>query len=72
MYIPKEDAASPMAHLESVMLTALIDAEEGQDVAIADIPNTFVQMQLEDDNDKVIMHLCRPLATLLCELAPEV
>ena len=28
-YIPKEDATSPMAHLESVMLTAMIDAEEG-------------------------------------------
>ena len=29
MYIPKEDAMSPMAHLESVMLSAMIDAKEG-------------------------------------------
>ena len=28
-YIPKEDATSPTAHLESVMLTAMIDAKEG-------------------------------------------
>ena len=69
---PKKDATSPMTHLESVMLTAMIDTKEGQDIAIADVPNTFVQTQLKDDNDKVIMCLCGPLATLLCELAPEV
>ena len=28
-YIPKEDATSPMAHLESVMLTAMINTKEG-------------------------------------------
>ena len=42
-YIPKEDAASPIAHLKSVMLTTMINAQEGQDVTIADIPNAFVQ-----------------------------
>ena len=42
-YTPKEDAASPMAYLESVMLTAMINAKEGQDVAIANVPNAFVQ-----------------------------
>ena len=29
MYIPKEDATSPMAHLESVILTTMIDTQEG-------------------------------------------
>ena len=28
-YIPKEDATSPTAHLESVMLTTVINAQEG-------------------------------------------
>ena len=34
--------------------------------------NAFVQMKLQDDDDKVVMHLHGPLATLLCELSPEV
>ena len=41
-YIPKEEAASPMASLELVLLTAVIDAHESQDVAIANVPNAFV------------------------------
>ena len=48
--INKEDAASPTAALESILLTATIDAKEGRDVAIIDIPNAFVQTRIEDDN----------------------
>jgi hypothetical protein len=40
--IDKQDASSPTATLESVLLTAVIDAEEGRDVAVIDIPNAFV------------------------------
>ena len=42
-YIPKEEATSPTASLESVLLTAVIDAKEGQDIAICDVPNAFIQ-----------------------------
>ena len=54
------------------MLSAVIDAEEGREVAIADVPNAFVQTKLQDEDDKVVMRLQGPLAHLLCELAPEV
>ena len=47
--INKEDAASPTAALESILLTATIDAKEGLDVAIIDIPNAFVQTRIDDD-----------------------
>ena len=43
----KGDAASPTVSLESVLLTALIDAYENRDVATVDIPNAFVQTDME-------------------------
>ena len=42
-FIDAEDAASPTAALESVLLTAIIDAKEKRGVSVLDIPNTFVQ-----------------------------
>jgi hypothetical protein len=41
-YISKEDSSSPTVAIESVLLTCIIDAEEGRDVAVIDIPNAFV------------------------------
>ena len=41
-HIDKTDATLPTAYLESVLLTATIDAKEGRDVAIVDIPNALV------------------------------
>jgi len=34
---------SPTAALESIMLTAVIDAKEGHDVMCMDVPNAFIQ-----------------------------
>ena len=70
--INKEDAASPTAALESILLTATIDAKEGRDVAIIDIPNAFVQTRIEYDNDIVIMRLRGELAKLMADTAPEI
>jgi hypothetical protein len=42
-WLSREDAASPTTSLESIMLTAIIDAKEGRDVMTADVPNAFVQ-----------------------------
>ena len=47
-WLTREDSASPRAALESIMLTAVIDAHEGQDVMCADIPNTFIQAVMPD------------------------
>jgi hypothetical protein len=41
-WLSREDAAS-QPPLESIMLTAIIDAKEGRDVMTADVPNAFVQ-----------------------------
>ena len=66
--INKEDAASPTTALESILLTATIDAKEGRDVAIIDIPNAFVQTRIENDNDIAIMRLRGKLAKLPLQL----
>ena len=42
-YINKYDVGSPTCTTESIMLTAVIDAQEHRDVAIVDIPNAFIQ-----------------------------
>jgi hypothetical protein len=43
-YISKEDASSPTIATEAVLLSCIIDAEEGRDVTVIDIPNAFIQM----------------------------
>jgi hypothetical protein len=39
--IEKLITSSPTAALESVLLTAIIDAREGRDITVIDIPNAF-------------------------------
>ncbi len=41
-YITKEDVSSPTVSAEAVMLTCVIYAVEGRDVAVIDVPNAFV------------------------------
>ena len=56
-HIDKTDATSPTAALESVLLTSNIDAKEGRDVDIIDIPNAFVTIRIENKKDIVIVRL---------------
>ena len=44
-WLSKEESASPAASLESIFLTAVIDAKENCDVMMADIPNAFIQVK---------------------------
>ena len=59
-----------MVLLESVMITSVIDAKEGREVAVVDIPNAFVQTEME--GERVVMKMRGKLAELLLEVAPEV
>jgi len=42
-WLSREDAASPTVALESIMLTAIVDAKEGCDVMTADVPKLRCQ-----------------------------
>ena len=73
-HITKEEASSPTASTDAILLTSVIDALERRDVATVDIPNAFVQTVVADtDKDyRVIVRLRGRIVDILCEIAPEV
>ncbi len=46
-----EESATPMATTKSTFLTGVVEAKEGRQVITLDVPNTFIQMYLEDENE---------------------
>ena len=54
-WLSREDAASPTASLESIMLTTIIDAKEERDVITSVVPNAFIQTTIpitEENQEK--------------------
>jgi hypothetical protein len=43
-YMQREEVSRPTVSTESTMLTAVIEAKEGRDVATCAIPNAFIQI----------------------------
>ena len=72
-WLTKQDSASPTVSLESLMLTAVIDAHEGRDIMTADVPNAFIQTPLviEDGEDRVIMKITGALVNILIKINPD-
>ena len=73
-WLTREDSASPTAALESILLTAVIDAHEGRDVMTCDIPNAFVQTVMPEKKageERVIMKITGVLVDMLVQLDPE-
>ena len=71
----KRRLSKPMAALESIMLTAMIDAHEGWDVMCTDIPNAFIQAEMPDISDgkeRVTMKITGVLVDMLVQLSPEI
>ncbi len=68
----KEDSSSLTVATKSVLLTLIVDADEKQDVAIVDISNAFIQMQVEDMKDRVIIQIRGVVVDWLTKIAPEV
>jgi hypothetical protein len=52
----------------------VIEAQEGRDVAVVDIPNAFVQTVVSDEDKEhcVIVRIRGPLVDILVSIAPEV
>jgi hypothetical protein len=56
---------------ESVLLTTVIDAKEGRNVATCDITNAFIQTGLQTvdcDRNRTIMKIRVSLVGILCEM----
>ena len=64
-YIDRDETASLTALTESHLITAVIDAKQRRDIITADIPNAFVQIDIEKKNngEKTFMKICRQLVT---------
>ena len=74
-WLNREDSASPTAALESIFLTAIIDAKEKRDVMTTDIPNAFIQTEMpsiEQGNERVMMKIAGVLVDMLVQQNPEV
>jgi hypothetical protein len=53
------------------LLSCIIDAEEHRDVAVVDIPNSFVQTLVENEKDMALIKIRGILVDILVEIAPE-
>ena len=67
-YISNEEAASPKTPLESLLITLLIDAWEGRDVATADVVGAYLNAYMEDF---VIVKLVGDEVDIIGKLNPE-
>ena len=70
-YIDRDEAASPTASTDSILLTSVIDAKQGRDVMTADVPNAFVQCRVTEINgERIVMKIRGDLVDILLELDP--
>jgi hypothetical protein len=73
-WLSREDSVSPTAALESIMLTAVIDAHEERGVMTCDIPNAFIQAlmpEVKEGDERVMKDITGVLVGMLVELNPE-
>ena len=66
--IKPKDATSPTVSTEAVMLTATINALEGRDVAVVDIPGAYLSADMDDE---VHVVLRGTLAEMMVMADPE-
>ncbi len=71
-FISKEEASSPTVTTEAVLLTCIIDADKGRDVAVIDIPNAFIQTRVEAGKDMAIIKSRGILVDMLLDIAHDV
>jgi hypothetical protein len=70
----REDSTSPTASLESLLLTATVDAHRGRDVLSADVPNAFIQTKMPvtaEGEARVMIKISGVLVDHLVQLAYE-
>ncbi len=72
-YVNREEAASPTAMTESHLITATIDAKEERDIMTADIPNAFVQTEIEEGRkgERIVIKIYGALVDMLVHIIPE-
>jgi hypothetical protein len=66
--VSKDETSSPTVATEALLLSCVIDAAEGRDVATCDIPGAFMQ---SDMKDKVIMKLEGVMTEVVLKIDPS-
>ena len=72
-YMGREESASPTVMTESILITSVIDAKQERDVMTCDIPNAFVQTEMDKTKkgERVIMKIRGALVDILLEMDYE-
>ena len=72
-YMGRAQSASPTVMTESIMITSVIDAKQKRDVMACDIPNAFVQMEMDKTKkgERVTMKIRGALVDILLEMDYE-
>ena len=72
-YTDRDESASPTVMTESIFITSTIDAKQNRDVMTCDIPNAFVQTDIEEAmvGQRIIMKIRGALVTILTEMDYE-
>jgi hypothetical protein len=55
-----------------VLLACIIDAKEGRDVTVVDIPNVFVQTHVENEKNMAFINIRGVLVDILVKISPDV
>jgi hypothetical protein len=71
-HVTKEEPSSPTVSTKAVLLTSIVDAHKGRDVAVIDISNAFIQTQVDDAKDRVIICITGVIVDWLVKVAPKV
>ena len=67
-FVSKEESASPTVSLEGLMLSLMIDAKEGRDVATADVAGAYLHAIMDDF---VIVKLTGKTIDIMCDVNPD-
>ena len=65
-----ENYASSTASLESIMTTLVIDAHEGRDIAIADVPGAYLHAEFQESKN-VILRMTDIFVDIMYEVNKE-
>ncbi len=71
-HVTKEELSSPTVSTKAVLLTLIVDAHKGRDVAVVNIPNAFIQTNVDDAKDHVIIHITEVIVDWLVKVLPKV
>ena len=67
-YIDKEEAASPTVATDSVLITGTTEAKHNRDIMTIDMPNAFVQTDVPEGIERIIMKIRGRLVDILLEI----